>query len=271
MPKRVIVPDRWRKPTDTEARLLKAGVCPKSWTHQEARNWLWRHGLVIKHLAKEGTVRGERLLRAYAAWSDVLDPSETPSKYRQVSFVPNGGKTGKKGHPFNRPVAPVLGMPAELTETELQHRASRKLREITRAFRNAPINARDLDAMSVAPSPFKSTQRLYPCGRMWLKCSRVPDAQEIPMPSFQFTGRPVIKAQFLSSICSRVLQWCACNPHATPEEIGKGMGLSVQYVDHLISRLTQRGLLKKVHVFLVSPTLIGEDRLFTHKDKRSKK
>lgn len=271
MPKRVVVPDRWRIPTDTEERLLKAGVVPKSWNIREARNWLWRHGLIIKHLAKEGTVRGERLLRAYAAWANVLDPSETPSKYRPVSFVPDGGKTGKKGHPFNMPKPPGLGMPAELTETEVQHRATKKLREITQAFRMAPINARDMDAMSVAPSPFRCTQRLYPCGRMWLACDRVPDAKELPMPSFKFTTRPVIKAGFLGSVCSRVLQWVACNPHATPQDIGKAMGLSVRQVNHLLALLYMRGLVKKVHVYLISPTLIGDDRLFTYKDKRKKK
>lgn len=268
MPRVRMAPDLWRQPTDTESRLLRAGVIPKAWTLQEARNWLWRHGLFMPHLCKEGTARAERLLKAYAAWADVLDPEDTPSRYRQVSFVPDGGKTGMKGHPFNRPDPHSLGLPSEMTDTEVARRSVRKLREITKAFRDAPIKARDMEAINQMPRPFRDTPRLYPCGRMWQKCPSVPDGQELPTPVAHFKARPVVKAKFLASICSRVLQWVACNPHAKPKDIAEAMGIPLRDVNHYISDLYAKGLLVRVQVYLVSPTLIGEDRLFTYKDRR---
>ena len=268
---RKVMPDLFRTPTATEARLLKVGIVPAAWKIQEARNWMFRHGINIKHTAKEGTVRAERLLKAYAAWADVLDPSETPSQYRPVEFIPNGGKTMMRGRPFKKPKDPVLGMPAELTEDEVNRRAYERLREITRAFNTAPVNARDMDAMSVAPSPYRCTQRLYPCGRMWRKCDKLPDAQELPNPPFDFDARPVIHPKFLRGLNGRVLQWIACNPHATPTEIGNAAGMTTKAINNVLCRLYARGLVKRVQIFLISPTLIGEDRLFTYKDKRTKK
>lgn len=265
-----LVLDLFREPTETEARLIKAGVVPASWKLREARNWLFRHGLQIKHMAKEGTVRAERLLKAYAAWGDVLDPAETPSNYKPVAFIPNGGKTMMRGRPFKKPKNPALGMPAELTDDELNRRAVNKLREITQAFSEAPVTARDMDAMSVAPSPFKYTQRLYPCGRMWRKCPKAPDARELPNPSFSFDARPVIRPSFLRSVRGRVLQWVACNPHATTTEIGKAMELSTFDVTDALYHLYARGLVKRLQVYVISPTLVGEDRLFTYKDNRKK-
>ena len=259
------MPDKFPTPDNIQEKLLKAGIVPKDWTFAQARNWLWRRGLELKGLYKEGTKRAERKLRAYAAWSDILDPDETPSNYRQIAYVPGGGKTAR-GRPFPKPPDPHrLGTPRELSPEELDHKASRKLRLITRAFQQVPINARDLNALMSIPSPFKGTVRLYPCGRMWRPCSTCPDGKELPPPQTLFKARPRLEPRFLASRNGRILQWLAMNPHATPEQIGQAAGISTDEVNRCICRLRQRGLLIKASVWTICPSLIGEDRLFKYK------
>lgn len=259
--------DRFPTPTDTEKRLLKAGVVPLSWSFAQARNWLWRHGMSLTNLCREGTKRGERKLRAYAAWRDVLDPNETPSMYKRIAYVPGGGKlSNKAGRPFPKPPNPhQLGTPRELSLEEMDHKASRKLRLITRAFGEVPITAKDLNALLALPSPFKGTPRLYPCGRMWRPCEGAPDAQELPPPQTMFKARPTIEPRFLASICGRVLQWLAMNPHATPSQIAEAMGTTTSEVNRYIARLRKRGLIIKAEVWTICPSLIGEDRMFKYK------
>ena len=49
------MPDKFPTPDNIQEKLLKAGIVPKDWTFAQARNWLWRRGLELKGLCKEGT------------------------------------------------------------------------------------------------------------------------------------------------------------------------------------------------------------------------
>lgn len=252
--------------TPTEEKMLRAGVVPRDWDMREARQWYWLHGLSCEHLAREGTVRATRILQCVAKWGDVLEKDEKPSNYRESVHVARKGRPTKK---YYRSQVVQLGTRRELTETELQGKASARVRNILGMFNSdVKVTARDLNALVALPSPFKGVPRLYPCGRLW-RPSRAPDPQELPVPSKVFKQRPRLEQRFLKSWCGRLLQWIAVNPCSTMGDIANAAGVTETRARKDLERLEKRGLVVRVPIYAICPSLIGEDRLFTYDRAKS--
>lgn len=252
---------KMRQPTDTERRMLSAGVVPCAWTLKEARQWFWLHGIEHGPLAMEGTKRADRILQAHAKWGDVLEHREKPSSYRDSVPVARKGRPRKN---YYRSNAVQFGTTRELTEDELQGKASSRVRGILKSFRDVKVTARDLNAMVALPSPFKGVPRLYPCGRLW-RPSRAPDPQELPVPPKMFRQRPRLEQRFLKSWCGRLLQWIAMNPCSTMGDIARAAGVTEKRARKDLERLEERGLVVRVPIYAICPSLVGEDRLFTYR------
>ena len=250
-----------RRATRTEESLLAAGVIPAGWSVREARDWLWLHGIMYRHICREGTRRATARLKAHARWTDELLVSERPSSYRDGGILVA---------PMDRPQVPAtssrlkFGPQRELTGDEVSRKAADKVRGIVRAFNSARVTATDLDAMGAVPSPFKGIPRLYPCGRLW-RPTRAMEPRELPLPRRVFRTSPTIDTRMLSSACGRFLQWIAMNPCSTVKEIAEACGRPYSQLKKELDRLKSRGLVVKVGLYAICPSLIGEDRLFNYR------
>lgn len=253
-----------RKATDTEKRMLMVGVVPRGWSIKDANEWYWLNSLGHGPLAREGTYRATRILKAYAKWGDILEEDEKPSHYR--ASVPIARKPRKK--PYARSLAVQLGTKRELTMDEMQGKASERVKGILHSFNNVKVTARDLNAIVALPSPFRGVPRLYPCGRLW-RPSTAPDPVELPVPSRVFRQRPRLEQRFLKSMCGRLLQWIAVNPCSTVVDIAAACGKTRGRLLKDLERLEKRGLVVRVPIYAICPSLIGEDRLFTYDKSKS--